>query len=196
MAAPDLHRILLHPLHETGIAYMVTGAVAAIAYGEPRMTNDVDVVARLDAGDASRLIAAFPASAYYVPPLEVIEEERQRARHGHFNIIHHDTALRADVYLVGDDPLHRWAMERRRTAHVAGDAIRFAPLEYVIVRKLEYFRDGGSDRHLRDIAGILLVSEALIQMDDLRRLVAERGLEELWLRASGLRRSEAGGSPP
>jgi hypothetical protein len=184
VAAPDLHRILLHPLHETGIAYMVTGAVAAIAYGEPRMTNDVDVVVRLEEGDPERLVATFASSDYYVPPLEVIEEERRRPRHGHFNVIHHTTALRADMYLTGDDPLHRWAMERRRTATVGGDPIWFAPPEYVIVRKLEYFRDGGSDRHLRDIAGVLRVSGERIDQAELHRLIGERGLEEQWRRAS------------
>jgi hypothetical protein len=186
VAAPDLHRILLHPLHETGIAYMVTGAVAAIAFGEPRMTNDVDVVMRLEPGDATRLVSAFAHPHYYVPPVEVIEEERQRVRHGHFNIIHHDTALRADVYVAGGDPLHHWALGRRRTATIGGDAIWFAPLEYVIVRKLEYFRDGGSDRHLRDIAGVLRVSGDQIDLVGLERLITERGLEDLWRRASEL----------
>ncbi len=28
-------------------------------------------------------------------------------------IIHRDPALRADVYLLGDDPLHAWAFDRR-----------------------------------------------------------------------------------
>jgi hypothetical protein len=184
VTAPDLHRVLLHPLHETGIAYMVTGAVAAIAYGEPRMTNDVDVVMRFEPGDTPRLLSAFAHPQYYVPPAEVIDEERQRARHGHFNIIHHDTALRVDVYLAGDDPLHHWALERRRTATIHGDAIWFAPLEYVIVRKLEYFRDGGSDRHLRDIAGVLRVSGEQVNREHLGQLVAERGLDDLWRRAS------------
>jgi len=115
---------------------MVTGVVAAIAYGEPRLTNDVALVVRLEPGGAETLISTFASPEYYVPPLEVIEEERQRPRYGYFNIIHHDTALRADIYLVGDDPLHEWAMARRRTVSIGGDAIWFAPLEYVIVRKL------------------------------------------------------------
>jgi hypothetical protein len=175
---------------------MVTGAVAAIAYGEPRMTDDVDVVARLAEGDAERLLSAFGPPAYYVPPLEVIEEERGRPRHGHFNIIHYDSALRADIYLVGDDPLHQWAMDRRRTAAVGGDAIWLAPLEYVIVRKLEYFRDGGSDRHLRDIGGVLRVSGELIDRDQLRRFIVERELEDCWRRVSGSPLSEPGPSSP
>lgn len=165
---------------------MVTGAVAAIAYGEPRLTNDVDLVVRLAPGDAQTLISAFAQNDYYVPPLEVIEEERRRARHGHFNIIHHHTALRADVYLVGEDPLHEWAMVRRRTARIGGEAIWFAPLEYVIVRKLEYFQQGESDRHLRDIAGILRVSAELVDHAELERLIAERGLTAVWKRVPGL----------
>ncbi len=167
MSSPDLHRVLLHPLHLTGLDYMVTGAVAAIAYGEPRLTNDVYLVVRLEPGDAETLISAFTSPEYYVPPLEILEEERRRPRYGHFNFIHHDTALRVDIYLVGDDPLHEWAMERRRTASIGGDAIWFAPLEYVIVRKLEYFQQSESDRHLRDIDGMLRVSGELVDHAEL-----------------------------
>jgi len=36
MTGPDLYHLLLEPLHATGIEYMITGSVAAIAYGEPR----------------------------------------------------------------------------------------------------------------------------------------------------------------
>ena len=55
-----------------------------------------------------------------------------------------------------------------------------APLEYVIIRKLEYFREGGSEKHLRDIRSMLAISPDLIHRDELERLIAERGLEECW----------------
>ena len=183
MAAPDIHRIILHQLHLTGIEYMVTGAVAAIAYGEPRMTNDVDIVIRLDAGDGAKLVEAYPSSNYYTPPLEVIEEERLRPRHGHFNVIHHKTALRGDFYVAGEYPLHDWAMARRHSELLGGDDIWFAPIEYVIVRKLEYFEQGGSDRHLSDIAGMLKVSAEYVDHVEIKRMITQRGLGELWQRA-------------
>jgi hypothetical protein len=186
VSAPDLHRVLLHPLHRTGLTYMVTGGVAAIAYGEPRMTNDVDLVVDLEPNDSRSLISAFATAEYYVPPLEVIEEERQRSRGGHFNIIHNESALRADIYLVGDDPLHEWALARRRTAAIGGEDIWFAPLEYVIVRKLEYFQQSESDRHLRDIAGMLRVSGEHIDRGELDRLIDERQLGASWDRISGV----------
>lgn len=44
-----------------------------------------------------------------------------------------------------------------------GEAVQLAPIEYVmIVYKLRYARDGGSDRHVRDVARMLQVNEALI----------------------------------
>jgi hypothetical protein len=189
MTPPDLHRIILSPLQLTGAVYMVTGGVAAIAYGEPRLTNDVDIVISRAPGLARALASAFPGAAYYVPPDEVLERELARPRHGHFNIIHNETGLRADLYVAGDDSLHSWAMERRHAESIAGEDVWFAPIEYVIVRKLEYYVQGGSDRHLRDIAAMLRISADLIDNPSLQAMIDSRGLHEGWERArrSGFR---------
>ncbi len=168
---------------------MINGSVASIAYGEPRMTNDVDVVLGLSPGGSQKLVAAFPASEYYVPPLKVIEKERQRPLNGHFNIIHHETGLRADIYLTGDDPLHEWAFARRTRFSIGGDDIWFAPVEYVIVRKLEYFEESASDRHLRDIAGLLRISGDHIDRESLMPLIAKRQLQKAWERVSSVAHS-------
>ena len=189
MTPPELHRLILGPLHRTGIAYMITGGVAAIAYGEPRLTNDVDVVIDPRPGDARKFVEAFPASAYYVPPLEVLETEQRRTHLGHFNIIHHATGLRADLYVAGDDPLHAWAFERRHAEVVGGDNLWFAPIEYVIIRKLEYFAQGKSDRHLRDIAAMLRISGEAVNVAALERIIAERGLHAVWATAHGSRQA-------
>lgn len=180
MAPPELHRLILAPLQRTGIEYMVTGGVAAIAYGEPQLTNDVDIVLAGTPPDAGRLAAEFAESDYYVPPPDALERELGRTRHGHFNIIHNETGLRADVYVSGDDPLSAWAMQRRHTESIGPDAIWFAPIEYVIVRKLEYFTEGGSTRHLRDIRGMLRISGDLIDQESLYQLIHDRGLQAAW----------------
>jgi hypothetical protein len=156
--APDLITLFIAPLNALGLSYMVTGAVAAVVYGEPRFTRDVDLVVSLRPDDALRLATAFPAQRFYVPPPEVIAEESRRARHGHFNLIHLDTSLKADFYLAGDDPLHAWGMERRTCHDVNGTPVWIAPLEYVVVRKLAWHRDSGASRHLEDIRAMLRVS--------------------------------------
>lgn len=104
MPAPDLISLFVAPLNRAGLVYMVTGAVAAIVYGEPRLTNDIDIVVGLTAGEAERLRSAFAGGDFYVPPAEVIGVEATRALHGHFNLIHVATALKADIYPAGADP--------------------------------------------------------------------------------------------
>ena len=48
------------------IPYLVTGSVASMAYGEPRLTNDIDVVAGINDQHVAGLLAAFPADAFYL----------------------------------------------------------------------------------------------------------------------------------
>ena len=44
MPEPKLYQIFIGNFNRLGIRYMVTGAAASIVYGEPRLTNDIDVV--------------------------------------------------------------------------------------------------------------------------------------------------------
>lgn len=56
----------------------------------------------------------------------------------------------------------------------------FASPENVILMKLQYFREGGSEKHLRDIAGILLVQGKSIDQPYLDAWVANLGLSDEW----------------
>lgn len=183
MSDPDLIGLFLTPLERLGLSYMVTGGVASVVYGDPRFTRDVDVVLELGPGDLGGLISAFPPGDFYVPPREALADEVAREEGGHFNLIHRETALRADVYLAGSDPLHAWAMEGRRRIRVGNLAIWLAPVEYVILRKLEYFCTSGSERHLRDVAMMLRVSEEEVDADSLEMWTRRLGLEEQLERA-------------
>lgn len=179
MTEPDLVGLFVTPLETLGVDYMITGGVASVIYGDPRFTRDIDLVLELREGDSGRLLDAFSPDDFYRPPLEVIREEIRRPRHGHFNIIHRDTALRADVYLMGDDPFHLWAFERRVRIPLEEDAeIWLAPPEYVVVRKLQYFKESGSDRHLRDVAAMLEISREKIDMLEVEDWTHRLGLEE------------------
>ena len=122
MSLVELFRRFAHPLNQLAIPYMATGAVAAIVYGEPRLTLDLDLVLALAPREAAGFVAAFPADEFYVPPLEAIQREAERAEHGHFNLLHHGSGLRADIYLASNDPLDTWGLAHRRQESVGGRA--------------------------------------------------------------------------
>ncbi|MBI5493689.1 MAG: hypothetical protein HY904_01605 [Deltaproteobacteria bacterium] len=180
MQEPELVLLFTRPLDALGIPYMVTGSIAGILYGEPRVTHDVDLVVQLGRGRAAALVAAFPASAFYVPPEEVIAVEVARDRHGHFNVIHHSSGFKADFYLVGQDPLHPWGLERRIRLPLGPAEVWVAPVQYVVIRKLQFFREGGSQKHVRDIRGMIALNPALREDAELLRWVERLGLAEEW----------------
>jgi hypothetical protein len=179
MAAPELVRLFVLPLEALGLPYMVTGSVASTFYGEPRLTFDVDIVLDLRLGQIAQVVNAFQPPDYYCPPEEVLRVEAARQSHGHFNLLHAKSGLKADVYLAGEDPLHQWAFPLRRKISLDGGEVWVAPPEYVIVRKLLYFREGGSDKHLRDIQR-MLATGAQVSHDEIEKRCRSLGLSEFW----------------
>jgi hypothetical protein len=155
MQTPDEVSLFALRLEAIGAPYMVTGATAAILYGQPRVTNDLDVVLALDDAARISLLNAFPETEFYVPPESVIRAEQARNQRGHFNLIHHESGYKADIYLAGADPLHAWALPLRRRMPWSGAVeIAVAPAEYVVLRKLEFYREGRSAKHPADIRAI------------------------------------------
>ena len=102
-------------------------------------------------------------------------------------MIHHDTGLKADIYAFGRDPLHKWGLANRKGVSIGGEDVWLAPVEYVILRKLEYYREGGSQKHMRDIAGMLELSRNEIDFDLVRSKVHDMSLKKEWEEALGFK---------
>lgn len=179
MLQPDLVAPFVMRLETLGVPYMVTGSLAGVLYGEPRMTHDVDIVVQLAMKDVHAFVEAFSLEEFYCPPEDVLAIEVRRGQRGHCNLIHHDSGFKADIYVAFDE-LHRWGLAHRRRMDYGEVTLHVAPPEYVIVRKLEYYREGRSEKHLRDIRSMLEVSADVIDQDRLRDLVAKRGLAAEW----------------
>ena len=71
-------------------------------------------------------------------------------------------------------------MDRRRRVEFGATTVPIAPAEYVIMRKLEYYRECKSAKHVDDICGILRSSPDAIDAAELGRMIAERGLGPQW----------------
>ena len=180
MPGLDPFQVFIVRLNRLGFRYCITGAAAGIVYGEPRLTHDLDIILELSPDQANLLAEEFPESDFYCPPQEVLRLEAGRPQRGHFNLIHMDTGAKADVYLAGEEDLHAWALDNRQKIEAGGATMWLAPPEYVIVRKLEFYREGGGSKHLTDIAGIIKYSSGLIDDEVLKSLIVHRGLGPQW----------------
>lgn len=178
MEQDELLHHAVRALESLGLRYLVTGSVATIYYGEPRFTNDIDIVVELPANRVDDLCAAFPAGEFYVSA----EAARQAVeRHGQFNVIHPASGLKVDLMVAAGDAFDRSRFARGRRLHLAPDSdASFASPEDVILKKLEYYRDGGSEKHLRDIAGVLRVSGEQVDRAYVAEWAKRLGLLDLW----------------
>lgn len=163
---------------------MITGSVASSLYGEPRNTLYIDLVLLLEKSQISELIGVFSENEFYLPPPEVIEIESRREARGHFNIIHHQTGLKADIYLSRNHPYLHWAFEHTRQMDLSVCSANIAPPEYVILHKLEFFKESGHQRHFRDIAG--MIEQEKLDQDFLKIALTHLDLNEVYLEAFAL----------
>ncbi len=174
----ELLERLARTLSDLEVPYLVTGSMATIAYGEPRFTNDIDVVIRLFEHQVDSLCEAFPADEYYLS-CESVREALEH--HTQFNILHPGSGLKIDVMVADDSDFNHSRFERARPLPTApATKVNFASPEDVIIKKLEFFKEGGSDKHLRDIAGVLAVMGDQIDRRYIERWVRRLGLTDTW----------------
>jgi hypothetical protein len=184
VAEPSLLECFVRPLNTSAIRYFVTGGLATIIYGEPRFTRGIDLVLAIGPADAQRFLGLWPPDEYYAPPEDSFVAESARPAAGHFNVVHTETGLVADCYVAGDDPLHAWAFDHINWLNVQDLRVPVAPVEYVIVRKLSYFAQSGSTRHLEDIARMRRVQGQAIDSLSLERWIDRLGVRDAWTRAA------------
>ena len=155
MEQAELLEKLVVTLEKLNVPYLLTGSLATSAFGEPRFTNDIDVVVRLALAQVPHLCALFPAPDFYCDQTSAEQAVRQRFQ---FNILHPTSGQKVDVIVASDSEFDRSRLARGVRIPVSPDfEATFSAPEDVIVKKLEYFREGGSAKHLRDIVGVLKV---------------------------------------
>lgn len=167
-----------------GIEYRIGGSVASSRYGVARSTLDVDLVADVRLEHVERLTAALEGT-YYVDAESMREAIRRRRS---FNVIHLESMIKVDVFVLKDRTFDRVAFARSRREPLGGDDPRpydlTAPGDLVLL-KLEWYRagDGASQRQWHDVLGVLRMQRGRLDLDDMRRWAVELGVDDLLERA-------------
>jgi len=172
----DLVRQMAEILDDLGVPYALGGSMASSLLGEPRSTVDVDMAIRLEGATGEALLERVSA-AFYVP----VDAARAAIRsHSSFNLVDTASALKVDLFVVGDGLLDRMQIERRTRVAVPGVAngIWVTAPEDQVLRKLDWFRQGGStsDRQWRDVVGILRIHRESMDLSYLQSSASEVGL--------------------
>jgi hypothetical protein len=180
MDQSELLAYVVQQLDALGLDYLVGGSVASAYYGEPRFTNDLDIVLLLPLNRIRELIAAFPEPEFYM------SEDAVRgalANGSQFNVLHVDGGLKIDFFLpYANEEFAKSQFARRRREEASEQLfVMFGAPEDVIIKKLEYFREGGSEKHLRDIASMLKIQKQGIDFRYIEEWVTRMSLTSEWV---------------
>ena len=158
MEQSELLRYTVEKLETMNVTYAIVGSFAGGAYGEPRFTHDIDIVVGLQDSQIAALCSSFPDPEFCVSQAAVREAV---ARRGQFNVIHPTSGNKIAFMMSGTDLWSRNQLARRENVRILSErSVYLASPEDVILGKMVYYRDGGSEKHLRDITGILRVRDA------------------------------------
>jgi hypothetical protein len=174
----ELLRFVFNALESLKISYAVVGSFASSAWGEPRMTRDIDIVVALSTDQVEPLCAAFPEDEFCVSRAATLDAVR---RGGQFNVIHPQSGNKIVFMIAGNSP---WAVAQlsrcKWLQFEPGTEGYVATPEDVILGKLVYYHEGSSEKHLRDITGILDTSRDFVDRSYIAKQAAEFGVADIW----------------
>ncbi len=184
MSAEDAFKPLRSALEQAGVRYAVGGSWASTAFGEPRFTYDVDVVADLTADNLDQFLAGLPETFYSDAGEARLAIQTGRA----FNVIYMPMAFKFDLFPARAFPLGLQELDRAVFLERSGLAkapTPFVSAEDILLAKLDWFRAGGeiSEVQWRDIQGIVRGCGATLDRGYLERGAAQLGIHTLLKRA-------------
>jgi hypothetical protein len=157
----DTLRIVISALDDAGIPHMIAGSMASSYHGEPRATQDIDLVIDPASAEAVHDFGArLDRDRFYVPDVAAAFAGRET-----FNVIDTATGWKVGLIVHRDRPYSRTEFARRRAADIDGIPVYIATAEDTVLTKLEWSRLGASERQLRDVAAIVRAAGDALDRD-------------------------------
>ena len=164
---------VVEALDTAGINHMVTGSFASTFHGEPRMTQDIDVVIDPDTSTVALFVQQFDPATFYIDDAVSATERR-----GMFNVVDVTTGWKVDLIIRKDRPFSTEEFRRRVPTKIADVNTYVASAEDTILSKLEWSKDSGSERQFRDVVAVIQIQRANLDHDYLVQWATELGIRD------------------
>lgn len=165
-------------LDELGVAWAIGGSFASTVYGEPRGTNNVDIVASLKSEHVDVFVQNLGDDFY----ADRVSIRQAVMTNDSFNLIDERSFFKVDVFVPPRGPLGEGQLQRRRRYALTAEGPEVSVLgpEDIVLQKLRWYRLGGgvSERQLRDVRSVVGLTPDL-DLAYLRETARAAGMGEL-----------------
>lgn len=171
----DFLKKLIKVLNDCSIPYMLSGSFGSSFHGQPRATNDADIII----APVEEQLMSFVKSLgddYYVNPDAARDAFRNNSM---FNVIDIQNSWKADFIIRKDRAFSREEFRRRRNVKLMGLDICVISPEDVILSKLEWAKNSESDQQFRDALGVAIVQWDHLDKDYLLKWAKELQVDSL-----------------
>ena len=179
----DFLAMILTVLENAEIEYMIGGAIAVWPWGEPRSTQDVDLVIHLKAEQVKALSDELEKVEIFLPADIIIENLYETRGDLPLNAIHGSSGYKAEMFLVREDDALRNAAFARRVQVDFGERVGKVYVhspEDIIIYKLLYYALSQQTKHIRDIGSILKIKGDELNYAYIEKWVQEKELGAIW----------------
>lgn len=177
--------MILAVLDKAEIEYMIGGAIAVWSWGEPRSTQDVDMVIHLKVEQINTLSEELEKVDIFLPPDIIMENLYNTRGDLPINAIHGFSGYKAEMFLMReDDALRQLAFTRRVKVDFGADVgkVFVHSAEDIIVYKLLYYSLSQQTKHIRDIGSIIKTSGDNLDYAYIEKWAKEKKLTNIWER--------------
>lgn len=175
MTQEEVLKIVISALEDNNIPYMLTGAAAVNYYGRPRLTHDIDIIVNIEKRHIQGIVDVFQQE-FYVSSEGIEDAIKHRTA---FNIIHNETGLKIDFWMLTDEEYDKRRFSRREKQVIFDREMYISSAEDIILIKLLWYKKSTSERHIIDAKGILQVQGGSVDNNYLTKWAEKLTVKEI-----------------
>ncbi|MCI0498823.1 MAG: nucleotidyltransferase family protein [Planctomycetales bacterium] len=167
-------RQIIRAFEQANIPYMISGSMGSSFHGQPRATNDADIVIDPTQKQLLAFIELLGPDCYVSKEaaLQAIENRSM------FNVIDTRSGGKADLITRKQRPYSQQEFARRIHANFLGIETYVLSPEDSILSKLEWSKGRQSEIQFKDAFGVLIAQKDKLDFEYLKKWAKELGIED------------------